>query len=194
MKILVLNGSPRKSGTIATIINAITTPLASKHEIKWIDVCDLQIKYCTGCMACRATDTCVLPQDDAQRIGEEIKAADLLIVGTPTYWGNMCAPLKLLFDRLVPIFMGESPRGIPIPRLKGKKAIIVTACTTPWPFSFIFPEIRGTIKSVKEVLKYGGYKIKSISQAGTKNSKGVPKKTLRKAEKLGGYYSKKKIG
>lgn len=34
--------------------------------------------------------------------------------------GGMAARLKLLFERLVPVFMGESPRGIPQPRLKGR--------------------------------------------------------------------------
>ena len=33
-----------------------------------------------------------------------------------------CAPLKLLFDRNVPVFMGESPKGMPVPRQKGTRA------------------------------------------------------------------------
>ena len=41
------------------------------------------------------------------------KDADGLIVGTPTHWGNMSAQLKLLFDRNVPVFMGEKPNGFP---------------------------------------------------------------------------------
>ncbi len=189
MKILVLNGSPRKNGIVATIVKTIINPLSDKHTIDWIDACDLKIKYCTACMSCRKNDICVLPKDDAHYVGQKIKNADLLIVGTPTHWGNMSAPLKVLFDRLVPLFMGESPKGIPIPKLKGKKAIIVTACTTPWPFNFILPESRGAIHSVKEVLKNGGYKIvKAISQAGSKNLKKVPKKTLRKATKLSNYF------
>ena len=75
------------------------------------------------------------------------KDADGLIVGTPTHWGNMSAQLKLLFDRNVPVFMGEKPNGFPIPRQKGKSAAIVTACTTPWPFNFIAAESRGAIRA-----------------------------------------------
>ena len=77
----------------------------------------------------------------------------------------------MLLERNVPVFMGESKRGIPTPNQKGKKAAIVTACTTPFPFNFILPESRGAVRSVKEVLKYGGYKIKGIiTKPGTKNN------------------------
>ena len=136
MKILVLNGSHRKNGTVASLLKSVTEPLSGKHEIELIDVCKLNMKYCTTCMACREKEACILPEDDAHIVGKKIQSADALVIGTPTHWGNMCAPLKLLFDRNVPVFMGESPRGMPQPRQKGKRAVVVAACTTPWPFNF----------------------------------------------------------
>ena len=137
-------------------------------------------------MACREKDTCILPEDDAHIVGKKIQDADGLVIGTPTHWGNMCAPLKLLFDRNVPIFMGESPKGIPIPRQKGKRAVIVTACTTPWPFNFILPESRGAIRAVREVLHYGGYKIVgTISKPGSKKNKEISPSMMAKAKCLG---------
>lgn len=186
MKILVLNGSHRKSGTVASLLKCVTESLSAKHEIEWIDVCKLNVKYCTTCMACREKETCILPEDDAHIVGKKIQDAHALAIGTPTHWGNMCAPLKLLFDRNVPVFMGESPKGIPVPRQKGKRAVIVTACTTPWPFNFLFPESRGAIRAVKEVLHYGGYKIVgSITQPGTKKSKEISPSLMAKATRLG---------
>jgi putative NADPH-quinone reductase len=186
MKILVLNGSPRKNGTVFSLLKAITEPLSSEHEIEWIDVCKLNMKYCATCMVCRETETCILPEDDAHIVGKKVKDADALIIGTPTHWGNMCAPLKLLFDRNVPVFMGESPKGMPQPRQKGKRAIIVTACTTPWPFNFILPESRGAIRAVREVLHYGGYKIVgTITKPGTKKSKNMTSSLMAKAKRLG---------
>ncbi len=186
MKILVLNGSPRKNGTIASLLKAVTEPLSSGHDVEWIDVCELNMKFCTACMACREKETCILSEDDAHIVGRKIQEADALILGTPTHWGNMCAPLKILFDRNVPVFMGESPRGMPIPRQKGKYAVIVTACTTPWPFNFILPESRGAIRAVKEVLHYGGYKILgTVTKPGTKKSKEISKSSIAKAKSLG---------
>jgi len=186
MKIVILNGSPRKTGTVATLLKAVAAPLSTPHETEWIDVCRLDMKFCTACMACRDKGTCVLPEDDAHRAGKKIQEADALVIGTPTHWGNMCAPLKLLFDRNVPVFMGESPKGMPEPRQKGKRAVIVTACTTPWPFNFILPESRGAIRAVKEVLHYGGYKlVGTISKPGTKKSKEIASSLIEKAGRLG---------
>ncbi|HKK66110.1 MAG TPA: flavodoxin family protein [Clostridia bacterium] len=186
MKILVLNGSYRKRGTVDSLLTYVTEPLSAEHEIEWIDVCKLNIKFCTTCMACREKETCILPEDDAHIVGMKIQDADVLIIGTPTHWGNMCAPLKLLFDRNVPVFMGESPKGIPQPRQKGKRAAVVTACTTPWPFNFILSESRGAIRAVREVLHYGGYKVVgTIAKPGTKRSKEISSSLRAKANRVG---------
>jgi len=186
MKIVVLNGSPRKKGMVALLIEAITESLSPGHDVEWIDVCKLNMKFCTACMACREKGICVLPEDDAHSVGKRIQDADALVIGTPTHWGNMCAPMKLLFDRNVPVFMGESPKGMPVPRQKGKRAVVVTACTTPWPFNFILPESRGAIRAVREVLHYGGYKIVgTITKSGTKKSKEISSSLAAKAKRLG---------
>ena len=186
MKILVLNGSSIRNGTVASLLKSVTESLTAEHDIEWIDVCKLNMKYCTACMACREKKRCILPEDDAHIVGKKIQDADALVIGTPTHWGNMCAPLKLLFDRNVPIFMGESPNGMPIPRQKGKRAVVVTSCTTPWPFNFILPESRGAIRAAREVLHYGGYKmVGTLTKPGTKKSKEISASLKTKAKCLG---------
>jgi hypothetical protein len=76
---------------------------------------------------------------------------------------------------------------MPEPRQKGKRAVIVTACTTPWPFNVIFPESRGAIRAVKEVLHYGGYKlVGTITRSGTKKSTEISSSLMAKAKRLGG--------
>lgn len=186
MKVLILNGSPRKRGTVATLLKSISAFISEKHEMEWIDVYTLKLQPCIACMKCRPDGECVLPEDDAQILGRKINRADALIVGTPTHWGNMSAKLKVLFDRNVPQFMGENPNGIPLARQKGKNAVIVTSCTTPWPFNFIANESRGAINSVKEVLNYGGYKIVGkLVKPGTKKNPIISKSLLDKAMKIG---------
>ncbi|MEN6367821.1 MAG: flavodoxin family protein [Thermoguttaceae bacterium] len=186
MKLLVLNGSPRKKGTVAALLQAVADGAAQKHEVEWIDVCDLKMQPCLGCMGCRLHGECCLPEDDAHRVGRKIKEADGLIVGTPTYWANMSSQLKMLFDRTVPAFISQKPNGIPIPRQKGKPAIIATACTTPWPVNFLFYESRGAVRAVKEVLKWGGYRIKGVLvQPGTMEMQMVSKRLLDRAKETG---------
>lgn len=162
MKVLVLHGSPRKNGNVAGLLKKETDRLLEKNpsaEIIWENVCDLHFDFCRGCMACRSKGSCVLPEDDAHRIEKEIKECDMLMVGTPVYWGNMNGKLKCLFDRLVGVMMEESKRGIPIPLHKGKKAVIVTSCTTPFPFNYICGQSGGAVRAVREILKSSGFKV-----------------------------------
>uniref|UniRef100_UPI00298E49A3 flavodoxin family protein n=1 Tax=Treponema sp. TaxID=166 RepID=UPI00298E49A3 len=117
MKILVLNGSPRKNGNVSNLLKKESDRLLKKNtgaEIIWENVSDLNFSFCHGCMACRSKGSCLLPEDDAHKIENEIKECDMLMVGTPVYWANMNGKLKSLFDRLVGVLMGESKHGIPL--------------------------------------------------------------------------------
>nr|WP_318660321.1 flavodoxin family protein [uncultured Treponema sp.] len=172
MKILVLNGSPRKNGNVSNLLKKESDRLLKKNpgaEIIWENVSDLNFSFCHGCMACRSKGSCLLPEDDAHKIENEIKECDMLMVGTPVYWANMNGKLKSLFDRLVGVLMGESKHGIPLPLHKGKRAVIVTSCTTPFPFNYFCGQSSGAVRAVREVLKSSGFKvIKKINLSNTK--------------------------
>jgi multimeric flavodoxin WrbA len=155
-------------------------------SVEWVDVYTLQMKPCAACMACRSEEVCVMPEDDAHRVGRMIREADGYIIGTPVHWGNMSAMLKLLLDRNVPVFMGESARGIPIPKQKGKRAVIVSACTTPWPFNFILPESRGAVRAVNEVLHTAGIKtVAKIIKPGARRNPTIGPRLTARARRAG---------
>lgn len=186
MQVQVLNGSPRKHGMVAGLLRQIVAGLPNDCEVVWRDVCSLDMAFCSACMQCRDKGHCVLPEDDAHRVGREIAAADALVIGTPTHWGNMSAPLKLLLDRNVPLFMDESPSGIPKPQQRGKPAALAIACTTPWPLNFLLPESRGAARAVSEVLHYGGYRIVGkVVRPGSKNASEIPDRLGWRARRLG---------
>lgn len=186
MKALVLNASPRKSGTIATILREVADGASARYEVDFVDVQDLNIRPCVGCMRCRPDGECVLPRDDGHEIAQRISQAGALAVGTPTYWANMAGPLKVLFDRVVPVLMGETAKGMPVPRQKGKRAVVATACTTPPPADVLLGQSTGALRAVREVLHYGGYRVVGcVTRAGSKGSAGVPAAVLRKARRLG---------
>lgn len=104
MKALILNGSPHPQGVVVQALRtAADTLRQAGADIEWIDVYRTEFRPCTGCMQCRATNVCPLPRDAAHAVGERIRQAGLLVVGTPTYWGGMSARLKMLFERLVPV-------------------------------------------------------------------------------------------
>ena len=102
MKILILNGSPRNQGLISQMLDIMTEEARIRGaEVEAISIHKLQVRPCTGCMACRSRQACVLPEDNAQRTLQKIQWADVLIVGSPCYWGNMNGHLKVVFDRIV---------------------------------------------------------------------------------------------
>jgi multimeric flavodoxin WrbA len=186
MKLLVLNGSPRPKGSVHSLLAAAADEASRRHEVEWVDVYKLNMRNCMGCMKCRPSSTCVLPRDDAQEMGQKIAAADGLIVGTPTHWGNMSAPLLTLFARNVPALMIDRQGRFPVRRQKGKPAAIVAACSTPWPFNVIYAESRGSVRAVKEVLRWGGYRLRGVVvHPNTWVKPDIPPKTLAKARRLG---------
>lgn len=176
-KVLVINASPRRSGIMAQMAAAAADSAAGEGaEVETIALYDEKFAPCTGCCRCRTGGDCVLPRDSAHRIGAKIADADLLVVATPTWWGGMNSLLKMLFDRLVYIFAELPPRSFPKPLMKGRRAIVVAACSTPYPFNVICGQSSGAVKAVKEVLGTAGYSVRSIQIGGTCGMDRVPQR------------------
>ncbi len=106
MKILVLNGSPKreKSDTLH-ITRAFLDGMqdAASQKIHIINVIDRHIEYCTGCFACKRNGGTCIHDDDMQAILKEILESDLLLFSFPLYCYGMPAPLKALLDRTMPL-------------------------------------------------------------------------------------------
>ncbi len=165
MNVLIINASPRKKGITSTLLDEAKRVMNPAYQIDTVRIQDLEIRPCIGCLKCRPDRPCVLPKDDAQILAEKIKEADLLIIGSPVYWGNMPGTLKIFFDRNVPLFEyceAKPIKYIPRPQLKGKKAILIVSGAAPFPYNLLPSQSRGTIRSLKTVLKAGGIKIVSI--------------------------------
>ncbi len=186
MKMLVLNASPKKKGKVAGLLSAVADGARGTHDVEWIDVYGLSIKPCISCMKCRPDKPCALPRDDGHVIGEKITASDVLVVGTPTYWGNMSAPLKALFDRNVTTFEHFGISLLPHKLHKGKKALIVTASSAPWPYNLLPSQAAGAVRSVKTVLAGGGFMIVGTIMLGnTRRMDKIPGRVLGKARRIG---------
>ena len=165
MNVLIINASPREKGITSTLLDEVKTVINPAYRVDTVRIHDLEIRPCTRCLKCRPDKSCVLPKDDAHILAEKIKEADLLIIGSPVYWGNMPGTLKLFFDRNVPLFEyceAKAVKRLPIPQLKGKKAILIVNGAGPFPYNLLPSQSSGTIRSLKTVLKAGGIKIVSI--------------------------------
>ena len=106
MKILILNGSPKreKSDTMH-ITRAFLEGMseAAAQEITTIDVIDKRIEYCTGCFACMHNGGACIHNDDMRDILMGFLDSDLLLFSFPLYCYGMPAPLKALLDRTLPL-------------------------------------------------------------------------------------------
>jgi len=106
MKILVLNGSPKreKSDTMHITRSFLEGMKdAAPQEIHVIDVIDCHIEYCTGCFACKRNGGTCIHDDDTRDILNKMLESDLLLFSFPLYCYGMPAPLKALLDRTMPL-------------------------------------------------------------------------------------------
>ena len=106
MKILVLNGSPkREKSDVMHITRAFLDGMcdAAPQEIRTIHVIDSHIEYCTGCFSCMHNGGRCIHDDDMRGILGEILESELLVLSFPLYCYGMPAPLKALIDRTLPL-------------------------------------------------------------------------------------------
>lgn len=132
MKILAINGSPNKNGNSASIVNAILNGAEKKHQIEKLHLYDYNYRNCRDCsnaMEMHAKQYCVFEDDFTKVIIPQLIEADLIIINTPVYMGQMTGKLKTFFDRFY-TFIGE---GYSIRLIKGKKFVVVTTSGAPTP-------------------------------------------------------------
>ena len=102
MKVVAINGSPRKGGNTEIMLNAVLEPIkAAGVETKIIQVGGQNIHGCRGCWACQKllNRKCAFNDDIVNDILEDLFSANAIIWGTPSYYSNMTPELKALIDR-----------------------------------------------------------------------------------------------
>ena len=100
MKVLIINGSPRKGGNTATAIAEITKILKEEQ----IEVIDYQIgtkdiRGCIACNYCRLNGQCVF-NDDVVKLASVFEDVDGVIIASPVYFASANGSLISLLDRL----------------------------------------------------------------------------------------------
>lgn len=99
MKIVVLNGSPRKNGNTEIMVKAFAEA-ASKHEVVILDIAAMQIGGCLGCRYCYSHSGECIQKDDMAKVSDIVRDADMLVFASPIYWFDITSQLKSVIDRL----------------------------------------------------------------------------------------------
>jgi len=102
MKVMCINGSPRRNGSCVILLEAILDGMrVALDTVTFCHLGEKDIRYCSGCKVCYCVGTC--PQtDDVAAILASLAEADLIIVASPSYWGDVTGQLKVFFDRNTP--------------------------------------------------------------------------------------------
>lgn len=161
MNVLFLNGSPRKNGFTVQLMKYIQEGIGANHSVTWVHACDLDIKPCQSCWRCRPEGECKLPPDEGHAVWHSLRSSDALVIGSPTYFGNISGALKTLIDRSLTAFEAIAASGteMPVPAHIGQKALMVTACNVPYPISQQPNHAAGALQAMETILKAGGYTI-----------------------------------
>ena len=103
MKVLLINGSPRKNGNTFVALSEAAKQL-EKNGIE-TEIVQIGVKPVRGCIACgqckmKELDRCVFDDDICNRISEKLDAVDALIIGSPVYYGQPNGSVLSLMQRM----------------------------------------------------------------------------------------------
>jgi multimeric flavodoxin WrbA len=106
MKVIAFNGSPRKKGNTATLLEKALEGAASQGAgTELIHLYDLNFKGCISCFACKTRGgksygRCAV-QDDLTPVFKSIEEAGAIILGSPIYFGTVTGEMKSFAERLL---------------------------------------------------------------------------------------------
>ncbi len=102
MKVVAINGSPRKGGNTRIMLEAVLEPLRKAGwETELVQLGGRTIQGCRACFQCweKKDNRCVFGKDAFNEVYEKIVAADAVVLGSPTYFADVSAEMKALIDR-----------------------------------------------------------------------------------------------
>ncbi|WP_457551179.1 flavodoxin family protein [Desulfobacula sp.] len=107
MKVVTLQGSPRKKGNTAKVLGWVEDELkALGHEVTSIYLNSKNIKGCLACGKCKEEPEKIgcVQKDDAPKILEKMVDVQLVIYASPLYFWGFTAQIKALIDRTYSLY------------------------------------------------------------------------------------------
>lgn len=181
MKIVSLLGSPRAKGNSSTIANRFTETAARLGaETVTYELNRLTFSGCQGCYACKkGLDQCVL-EDGLTEVLAAVREADVVVLASGVYFGNVTAQLKAFIDRCFSYFKPDFHISPQPTRLTPKKLVFVITQGNPDEASFA-----DIFAGYDPFLKWLGFDDTRLIRAcgiGPMSVDAVPEKVLRQAE------------
>lgn len=100
MKVLIINGSPRKDGNTAIAIREMEQVFQQKGvEVETVQIGNQDVRGCIACGSCAKNGKCVF-DDVVNELAPKFEEADGLVVASPVYYASANATLIACLDRL----------------------------------------------------------------------------------------------
>jgi len=114
MKALAVNGSPRKKGNTALLLEqALAGAGSTGADTELVHLYDLAYTGCISCFSCKRLDgksygRCAV-EDGLTPLLEQAAAADVLVLGSPIYFGAESGMMRSFLERLLFPFAVYAP-------------------------------------------------------------------------------------
>lgn len=100
MKVLLVNGSPKKSGCTATVLSVVAEELNKcgvETEMFWTG--NKPIMGCLGCGKCAETKRCWYAEDTVNSFLDKVAGTDAFVFGSPIHFAGTSGFIKPFMDR-----------------------------------------------------------------------------------------------
>ena len=110
-KVIAINGSPRKKGNTATLLqHALDGAAEAGAATEMVHLYDLNFRGCLSCFACKKKNSTFIgrcaSRDGLSPILEKAMQSDVVLLGSPIYLGNITGEMQSCLERL--LFMNLS--------------------------------------------------------------------------------------
>lgn len=100
MKVLALNGSPRKGGNTDVLLAAVIQGVEKGgNEVEVVRLNKLTFRGCQNCGGCDETGVCIL-EDDLAPLYDKVLTIKKFIIASPIYFYGVTAQAKAFIDRM----------------------------------------------------------------------------------------------
>lgn len=100
-KITCIVGSARPDGSSNYLIDTFIRKLDKSVQVKKYRINEIKMNYCCACKKCYKSGECI-QTDEVKNVILDIFNSDYVVIAAPSYWADVPAQLKTLFDRTTP--------------------------------------------------------------------------------------------
>ena len=157
MKVLGIDGSPRRGGNTDLLLDEVMKGAAGRGaKVKTIILNNLKVTPCQHCDACLEAGNCRM-QDDMQMVYRELEAADRIVLASPIQFMTLTAQMKAMIDRCQALWARKYVLKIPpLESSRERKGLFISVGALKIPN--LFEPALVTVKTLFRVLNitYGG--------------------------------------